>query len=419
MKDITVILVDYSEQSALLKAIESLNNISSRIESVLVFTKNKMNIDKSFKNIKFVTTSNKDKGQMINEVIPSIPTSYVLFLEERDYLDFSLTSDTLEIPYSKNVLTTHNTNNNVYIHRPLLIHTSFLKRNIFPTGNQLPFKEALFPIWLTNVEPSQQIHKEGLLRQSRQTRSATILEKEKQIQKYQVEKKLSEGPSLTVIISNYNMGKYVEAAVASCQLQMEPFEQILIIDDGSTDNSYHQLLQLNKGKNIKVFHKSNGGKARALNYLLPFVDSEFILELDADDWLDADAVTVIKGFLNTLPKESSVLYGNLRKWKQLPEDVLFKRIAKGVPVNGKSDLLSYRFPLGPRIYRTSTLKEIGGFPVIEFADGRLYEDVSVLNKLITRSSFQYHDFTVYNVREHEESITKNNNVEWDEFLRNL
>lgn len=57
--------------------------------------------------------------------------------------------------------------------------------------------------------------------------------------------------------------------------------------------------------------------------------------------------------------------------------------------------------------------------MIAFKDGRLYEDVSVLNQLIKYGRFQYHDFTVYNVREHKESITKTNRPEWNEFLKSI
>src|SRR5699024_9093705 len=215
------------------------------------------------------------------------------------------------------------------------------------------------------------------------------------------------------------MEKYIDTAVVSCLLQTEMFDQILIMDDGSTDNSNQKLKRLANEKQVKVFHKKNEGKAKALNELLPHVTSDFILELDADDWLDADACSVIKRYLSNLPEEDAVLYGNLRKWKQTSEDVLFKTTSKGVAIKGVSELLSYQFPLGPRIYRKSMLKEVSGFPVLDFEDGRLYEDVSVLNQLLKKYPFCYKDFTVYNVREHQASITKNNDSKWQDFLQML
>ena len=65
------------------------------------------------------------------------------------------------------------------------------------------------------------------------------------------------------------------------------------------------------------------------------------------------------------------------------------------------------------------LKEEGGFPVLDFEDGRLYEDVSVLHQILKKYPFCYKDFTVYNVREHQKSITKNNESKWQTFLQML
>src|SRR5690625_2073958 len=188
------------------------------------------------------------------------------------------------------------------------------------------------------------------------------------------------------------------------------------MDDGSKDNYYKEIKQWQEKKHVKVFNKKNEGNAKALNQLLPHVTTDFVLELDADDWLDPDAVSVIKMHLSSISDAVAVLYGNLRKWKQLSDDVLFKGISKGIEVFGTNDLLSYRFPLGPRIYRTAILKQEGGFPVIEFEDGRLYEDVSMLIQLSKKYRLHYQNFTVYNVREHIASITKKYGAKWDEFL---
>src|SRR5699024_8743569 len=129
--------------------------------------------------------------------------------------------------------------------------------------------------------------------------------------------------------------------------------------------------------------------------------------------------SIIKSHLANLSEDIAVLYGNLRKWKQQTNDILYKNKAMGRMVRSRKDLLSYHFPLGPRIYRMSALKAIGGFPVIDFKNGRLFEDISVLNRLIINHPFQYENFTVYNVREHKESITSQNTGLWNTFLKTL
>src|SRR5699024_9448462 len=139
---------------------------------------------------------------------------------------------------------------------------------------------------------------------------------------------------ISVVIATYNMEKYIETAVVSCLLQTEMFDQILIIDDGSTDGSDQKLEQLANEKQVKIFHKKNEGKAKALNELLPHVTSDFILELDADDWLDADACSVIKKHLSIYQKRllfCTVILENGNKkrrmffLKRLPKVLLSKK----------------------------------------------------------------------------------------------
>ena len=105
--------------------------------------------------------------------------------------------------------------------------------------------------------------------------------------------------------------------------------------------------------------------------------------------------------------------------QESPYNVKYKGVRKGKPITNKNELLSYLFPVGPRIYRTSALKDNNGFPIIKFEDGRMYEDVSILNDLLKNTRLLYENFTVYNVRVHEFSITKKNHPNWSDFLNYL
>ncbi|MFD2759996.1 glycosyltransferase family 2 protein [Lentibacillus juripiscarius] len=417
LKDITAILFQYSDQAALHKALSSLNKVSSRLKSVIVFQDKNMPF-KLQESGWFEIVWYTDLGDRLNKKIKTIDTPYVLLLHGTDYISPSATAETIQLPQQKEVLGTFYHNRATTIHQPLLVRTPYLKEHPVLSASQLPFKEALLPSWLAKADPSLTTFSEGLVKQAKKNSSRNTIEKQTFLQKYQLEETNIQDPSFTIMIANYNMEAYVETAVASCLLQTEQPDELLIMDDGSTDKSFELLQQWRDGQQVKVFNKQNGGKARALNELLPLVHSDFILELDADDWLDPDAISVIKTYLAESPEDVSVLYGNLRKWKQLSEDVLFKGVAKGNAIKGKGDLLAYRFPLGPRIYRTSSLRREGGFPVITFENGMFYEDVSVLNRLLKKHRFLYEDFTVYNVREHKESIT-NNAPNWNDFLKTL
>lgn len=424
LNDVTVFLIHYSDQAALGKAVMSLNSIRSRLRAVIVFQHEGTafmrvpEVNWSDK-IRFLMTEDKNEGDILAHTISAIEADYVLLLNGNGYLSANMKPHSLRIDGSESVLGTLKHNRNTTIQEPLLVRTSFLKQHPPSTVSELPFKEALFPAWLSLMEDSVKRFEEGLVKQTRINSSRNITERQKFIEKYQLEKTNTAHPTLSIIMSSYNMAAYVQTAAASCLLQNEQPEQLLIMDDGSTDDTWQRLEPYGGKPGVQLFSKENGGKARALNALLPHVTSDFILEIDADDWLDPDAISVIKKQLVDLPDNAAVLYGNLRKWKQKKDDVMLKGLAKGIPVTGRKELLSYRFPLGPRVYRTSSLRQAGGFPVIHFADGRLYEDVSVLLRLIRHYRFLYRDFTVYNVREHRNSTTRQDFSGWYNFLQTL
>jgi hypothetical protein len=427
MKDIQVILLSYSNSSALQQALTSLNLIINRVKGVIVIDIPDflLKVADSFTTqakTEYVKLNNNHLGKVLNNYIKELSCEYVLFLYDQDYLNSNITEIQLELNNEKQVMTYQSTIKNITIQRPFFIKTYFLKQNIFFQDNEVPFKEAILPSWLSLVNHYHLILEDrGVISQLSKDASTSNVEKIKFIEKYQskVPNQIAQ-PSVAVMVSNYNMANYVGTAINSCFLQNSPPEQVLVVDDGSTDESYKILEKWIYHPQFKLLTKKNGGKARALNEILPYIETDFIVELDADDWLDPDAIFVIRDYLRSLADDVAVLYGNLRAWKQVsPEKVKYKGIRKGSQVLNKMELLSYTFPLGPRIYRTLSLKENKGFPIIDFEDGRMYEDVSILNYLLRENRLLYKDFTIYNVREHAFSITKKNPSSWSDFLKLL
>src|SRR5699024_9839487 len=147
--------------------------------------------------------------------------------------------------------------------------TSLLKQEKLLPLTQLPFRESFLPAWFASIDPGQIILKENLIRQSSMNRSATSIEKESIMQKYQ--KPVDKSKQITITAGNatYNMEKYIETGVVSCLIQTEMFDQIQIMDDGSTDGSNQKLEQVANEKQVKIFHKKNEGKAKALKEMLP------------------------------------------------------------------------------------------------------------------------------------------------------
>ncbi|QDI92867.1 glycosyltransferase family 2 protein [Salicibibacter halophilus] len=424
MRNITVLLLDYPDNQTLQAALHSLKNIRHRVKSVGIVHRPNVNVPplKGFeKRIWTTVIPGHDSGMALNEVLKEIQSTYVLFLKDREYLAPSLDPSTLFLTHEQSVLTHVQSVRNIQFREPFLVKTETLKKNLFYTSAQLPFKEALLPYWLYAIDEKHVVPNDATFVQTlRTSNSKDQLEKGLFLQKLDNHVPVQQSPSLSVLISCFNMDAYVGKAIASCFFQHTQPDQLLIIDDGSEDQSLAEIEKWRGISRVEIICKKNEGKAKALNDALPHVKTDFVVELDADDWLDPDALSTIKQKLQPLPKNISLLYGNFRKWKQRNRgDILFKSIAKGRPVRTRQQLLAYHFPLGPRIYRTEDLKAAGGFPVVSFAEGRLYEDVSVLLQLIKHKRFFYQDFTVYNMREHEKSITKQHQQKWHTFKEKL
>lgn len=221
-----------------------------------------------------------------------------------------------------------------------------------------------------------------------------------------------------VMLSVYNASQWIEMALSSLASQRVPANQVLVIDDGSTDDSSSRIRAwLHRLPNAVLIETQNQGKARAFNTLLPHVNTDFVLELDADDWLDPHAIGHIKYLLTGIPEHSPLVYGNFRTWrKRTSGDYELFGIHAGHQISSPHELLSYALPLGPRVYRTSSLRAAGGFAVPSFADGRLYEDVLTIRNLMQRGDIVYRDFTVYNTVQHRRSITKQHQGQWAHFV---
>jgi len=100
---------------------------------------------------------------------------------------------------------------------------------------------------------------------------------------------MSGGPAgdlVSVVIASYNMGHYLPLAVQSVLAQSYPNVEVLIVDDGSTDDTPAVLRQWDAHPRVRVHRQRNGGQARAKNQGVALSRGDFVAFLDADDvWL--------------------------------------------------------------------------------------------------------------------------------------
>jgi len=100
-------------------------------------------------------------------------------------------------------------------------------------------------------------------------------------------------PLVSIIINNYNYGRFLRDAIESAVNQSYPHTEVIVVDDGSTDNSREIVEEYaGKGKIIPVL-KGNGGQASAFNAGYAASQGDIVVFLDADDMLLAEAVEEI------------------------------------------------------------------------------------------------------------------------------
>ena len=92
---------------------------------------------------------------------------------------------------------------------------------------------------------------------------------------------------ISVIIPIYNVEKYLEKCIQSIINQTYRNLEIILVDDGSTDNSGEIADKYKKIDNrIKVIHKINGGLSDARNKECEIATGEYISFIDSDDYID-------------------------------------------------------------------------------------------------------------------------------------
>ncbi|MDB5287595.1 MAG: hypothetical protein JWR05_2544 [Mucilaginibacter sp.] len=92
-------------------------------------------------------------------------------------------------------------------------------------------------------------------------------------------------PLVSIIIPVYNAEKYLASAIQSAIVQTWSNKEIIIVDDGSTDNSL-AIAKTFEGECVKVFNQKNKGASAARNKGLQEAKGEYIQFLDADDLLN-------------------------------------------------------------------------------------------------------------------------------------
>ncbi len=137
------------------------------------------------------------------------------------------------------------------------------------------------------------------------------------VTKFTVEEKEGFYPFISIIVPAYNEGLVIKDSVDSLLKLDYPNYEIIIVNDGSSDNTAEvaeTLVENRQGKHsivkVSLINKPNGGKAKALNAGIQYSEADFVLCMDGDSQLTPD--TLKRGVRHFIDPEVGAVAGNVK-----------------------------------------------------------------------------------------------------------
>lgn len=190
---------------------------------------------------------------------------------------------------------------------------------------------------------------------------------------------------ISVIVSIYNVQSYVEKSVHSICNQTYKNLEIILVDDGATDNSGKICDELaTMDSRIKVIHKQNGGLSSARNEGIKIATGEYIAFVDGDDWIDED---MYEGMLRAMLKhDADIAICNYKEisqkgiWDTSTDEIVVFEGRETLKVFIEEDVrYQIQNAAWNKLYKRSLMGDL------RFPEGKLFEDIVYTTKLLARS----------------------------------
>ncbi len=186
-------------------------------------------------------------------------------------------------------------------------------------------------------------------------------------------------PEISVIVPVYKVEKYLRRCVDSILSQTFTDFELWLVDDGSPDgcpaicDEYAE-----KDSRIKVIHKKNGGLSDARNVALDVMTGKYVTFVDSDDYISSNALESLVCSLKNTGADMSA--GNMASVDECgnQSDFYFPAEKETVLENDEILMLLNQPCAQNRIYKSEIFKNLR-YPV-----GRLYEDVFIWHKILSR-----------------------------------
>ena len=207
-------------------------------------------------------------------------------------------------------------------------------------------------------------------------------------------------PKITVLMPAYNAGKYIREAIVSVLEQSFTDLELLIVNDGSTDNTL-SVINTFRDDRIRVINQQNSGVAAALNNGLQHSNAPLIARFDADDICYHDRLKVQYDFITSHSYYSIV--GSAVDYVDVAGNYVFTFYPSG---KNNEELIRPDFKICPFIhssviYRRDVVLDIGGYNEHAYT----FEDHLLWKNLLRKENACNLGQALIQVRLNPESIT--------------
>lgn len=219
-------------------------------------------------------------------------------------------------------------------------------------------------------------------------------------------------PLVSVIVPAYNAARYVEDAVDSVLRQSYPHVEVIVVDDGSTDETPDVLARLMlRDPRVSVVHQENRGLPGARNTGLARAAGEFLVFLDADDLLVSDKVERQLVYLLARP-DVDLVYSDYVMASEDLRPLSHERTGKRRSLREVYTYVNV-FPVMAALLRTTLARRVGGFdPSL-----RAFEDWDFWLRCERAGTFAYLPGAVCVYRQHDAQMHRNFPLMWTNVVR--
>lgn len=205
---------------------------------------------------------------------------------------------------------------------------------------------------------------------------------------------------ISILLPVYNDELFIRKSISSVLSNTYKDYEIIIVNDGSTDNSLNELNYFDDNR-IKIYNKIHSGLIETLNYGLKKCSNEIIMRMDADDEIENDKIAKqIKLFKNTKPivlGTGGTIIDNFSKFKRsvnVPE--------AHIDILKKINQLKASIIHASIMINKDTLLKVGGYD----SKFEIAEDYELFLRLSRYGQLRNMNYPLYNIRKNNDNVSQ-------------